>query len=240
MAFDGSKFETEPRSALGKSLAWLDDDRLKSYEWVVPIDMDVFWCRPEGVSGTMPFFLNLMQSPKELGLIESLRAEQWPVFKTQFPNHIMPINTKLSKDKIIIPFWLDRLRKLITKEAVDRYINGGGYLLTLGCIYFIPFRRYCKEFPEIIDWMIRASIAFQDDEAVLSVYESRFGDQRPIWHYLEGYKESQQWIASRYNIDFINQCDDELIEVSDNNIYLYHASNKCSDQIYKDMRRKAA
>ena len=162
--FDSRKvnpfFMSRPTSFGGKC-AFFNDPQFAKYDWVFQVDADCFLA--SGCGGVYPFFRQFFD--KAHPVIHGLDVH-WgefdPVWIQCHPDH------ELGKEG-----WLESASELGVHTGI--YERGLEVPRVNGGLYALPAARYHRECPSRLHWLETAGEMLQNDEAVVSLFDSHFG-----------------------------------------------------------------
>ena len=173
--FDGRPFEGDPCTFLGKKHAFYGDPQLASYKWVLQMDSDMFIGRPIGESSVgKPSAVKFFEKFQDLSY-ENLGAcwvfyDKTPMMGLEDRHWINRILPKGTSRQELAKEWSRRARTLIDPWRVLAYERETSAPLANGGIYAFPARHWHMEYPERIEWLVKAGRVLQDDEAAISLW----------------------------------------------------------------------
>ena len=179
--FDGDMLSSE-RNHLGKKMTMFVDKQFAEYEWVTLIDSDSFLAKPVPLEQGVPdpvypalsVFEYLQRHDKTIGSIYAMGTQDMRDMNnalTTVDLHWIQRILDTDRSDLKAQEWVRRVRDLTSDEVADLFESKSWYHpFANGGVYFYPAKLFHETKQDDIDWLRRASISLQDDEAVFSVY----------------------------------------------------------------------
>lgn len=158
------------RSHCGKKIAYVLDDQLSDYDWVVMSDADLFWGRGMKYSGRFPFFEKLFVREPEIGMVTS-----WPRGEScyQWCDNVYT-HPDLETRRL---HWLNDVRRF-TSPGFAEDLDSKIQVSLGGALHAFPFHEFTVNRSEQCLWLYDFVKTIRNDEAVFSIYQA-LGNQ--IW-----------------------------------------------------------
>lgn len=221
--FDGSDFNVEPQTALGKKFAFIGDYRLKAQEWVFANDTDQFYF-PSKNGERLEMDIDKLSISLYAARVyrDSVMPEVSPTWARNCAGwDESDIRGGFTEGSLLQKqrFWLSQVSKLVSPGVVNRlttqYVsfNNGG-------LWGFPMRYYWNHYPSHCKWLLKAAELLQDDEAVGMLWDA-IG--RPLNDF-----------SARFDIPYFNDNHEfEIPEVP----WIHHASPPPNEEQEQRFRR---
>ena len=172
--FDGSEFEGDIRTFLGKKLHIFTNRQFENYEWVIQSDADMFWAsqfRSRDVSYN--FFDRLFGQEKEIGTFTAWDIDELKrtIRDMHWPNHLKEGHLNWDNRDEKDAEWLRRAESLTDAEMVKRYTDDTtGIPESHGGLYMFPAKHFMSERWSDCEWIAKAGKLLQADETTFSLF----------------------------------------------------------------------
>lgn len=174
LTMDGSDFEGNPRTHIGKKGAFLKDGQFREYDRVFQFDADMFMASNQ--RNKWPFFEKARTMPKEqIGMFTSGLSYEHLHIKNlvHWWEHCLIDGTEEDKQEE----WFRRAATIVGNEKLQPFRDEvTPFRVIHGCMYAYPAKYFQMYRQADIEWLCNALQLLQQDEAVLSIFDDEVFD----------------------------------------------------------------
>ena len=158
--FDGEPFEGAPQTHLGKTLAYMDDIRFRSFTWAVKGDTDLFAMENANIFA----YIRNKCSHEYITLSRELMYTGRKLIDTHWLTWLQAHSTKEQLQEL----WIEKASKFVSPLIIRKIFNTPGSIS--GMIHIFPVHTFWGDKNNERHLLVEMSKEMQDDEAAFVLY----------------------------------------------------------------------